>query len=202
MSLSDTVIRRLPLYLHFLRQQPSQTQNVSATGIAAGLGLGDVQVRKDLALISGAGKPKIGYDRLELIDALEDALGNRNKKPAVIAGAGKLGTAFLEFDGFADFGINIAAAFDSDTKKTGYSGSGKYIYPMADFEDFCRTENIVIGIVTVPASAAQDVCDKMVASGIKAIWNFAPVRPTVPDGVLLQNENLASSLALLSSRLA
>lgn len=202
MSLSDTVIRRLPLYLHFLRQQPENVQNVSATGIAAGLGLGDVQVRKDLALISGAGKPKIGYDRLELIDALEDALGNRNKKPAVIAGAGKLGTAFLEFDGFDDFGINIAAAFDSDTNKTGYSGSGKYIYPMADFEDFCRTENIVIGIVTVPASAAQDVCDKMVASGIKAIWNFAPVRPTVPDGVLLQNENLASSLALLSSRLA
>ncbi len=202
MSISQTVIRRLPMYLHYLKQLPEETHNVSATTIAAGLGLGDVQVRKDLALISGAGKPKVGYEKAELMDAIEDCLGYKDKKLAVIAGAGKLGTAFLEFEGFNDYGLNIAAAFDNNLSKTGCSNTGKYIYPISDLKEFCRTEKVIIGIITVPSSDAQNVCDMMVESGIKAIWNFAPVKLNAPESVIIQNENLASSLALLSNRLA
>ncbi|MCD7774901.1 MAG: redox-sensing transcriptional repressor Rex [Clostridiales bacterium] len=201
MGISQTVIRRLPSYLHYLRQLPDETVNVSATAIAGALGLGDVQVRKDLALICGGGKPKIGYDRLSLINSLETRLGYKDKKLAVIAGAGKLGSAFLEFKGFEENGLNIVAAFDNDISKVGYSDSGKYIYPMSDFCDFCKTEHVLIGVITVPWQAAQSVCDMMSRSGIKAIWNFAPVKLEAPDDILIQNENLASSLALLSSHL-
>ena len=195
-------LKRLPIYLSYLKQLPESQTHISATAIAEGLKLGDVQVRKDLAAVSGAGRPKTGYDRIVLIDTLETFLGYGESKDAVIVGAGNLGVAFLEFERFADYGLNIAAAFDSDITKIGELPSGKRIYHVDEFADYCARTKVKIGIIAVPASEAVQVCDMMTECGIKAIWNFAPMYLSEPDGVRVHNENLAISLAILSGYLS
>ncbi|MBE6564059.1 MAG: redox-sensing transcriptional repressor Rex [Ruminococcaceae bacterium] len=193
---------RLPVYLQYLKSLPAEAgSNVSATTIAKALGLGEVQVRKDLSAVSGAGKPKIGYAVAELIEQLEDCLGSRDRSRAVLVGAGKLGRALFDYRGFDAFGIDIVAAFDRSLERAEHSDSGKTIYPMEEFGAFCKREAIRIGILTVPAAAAQSVCEEMVRCGITAIWSFSPGQLTVPEGVVLRQENLALSLAYLTMQI-
>ena len=199
MKISTGLLRRLPLYLRYLQSLPEETANVSATTIANALGLGDVQVRKDLGAVSGKGRPKTGYDRLLLIETLHDFLGYNKTKNAVIFGAGKLGNALMSYSGFDDYGLRIVAAFD--VKNIGMSSSGKPVYPLESFPAFCKQQKIEIGIITVPQSAAQDVCDLITDNGIKAIWNFAPAQLCVPSDVIIHEENMAASLAVLSKQL-
>lgn len=199
MKISISTLRRLPVYLNFLKQQDESCVNISATTVAAGLNYGDVQVRKDLGAVSGAGKPKIGYNRKELIETLENFLGYRNIKKAVLVGAGKLGEALMGYGGFRDYGLDIVAAFD--LFNVGSIVSGKPIYHIDELENFCKEQNIKIGIITVPAQAAQSVADKMNESGIKAVWNFAPIHLNLSQDILVHDENMAASLALLTKQL-
>lgn len=199
--IAKNTLKRLPVYLSFLKNLPEDQEYVSATMIAAGLKFGDVQVRKDLAAVSGEGKPKVGYDRLKLIEALEKYLGYGECKNAVIVGAGKLGMALFGYDRFKDYGMNISAAFDSDLKKIGIVSSHKRIYHIDELEEYCVRNKVRIGIITTPAASAQTVCDAMVDCGISVIWNFAPIHLTVPAGVHIQNENMAVSLAVMLSHL-
>ncbi|MBQ8622971.1 MAG: redox-sensing transcriptional repressor Rex [Oscillospiraceae bacterium] len=200
-SVSKATLGRLPLYLEMLREcEPNKVPYISATVIAKKLSFGEVQVRKDLAAVSGAGKPKLGYVTTELIERLEEALGHNSLTSAVLVGAGKLGRALLQYDEFERYGVKISAAFDSNEQVISL-GSKTEILPMNQFEYFCKTQNIQLGIITVGAGSAQAVCDKMVKSGIVAIWNFAPCKLKVPANVLLQNENLALSLAHLNNQL-
>ena len=118
---------------------------------------------------------------------------------AILIGAGKLGQALLGYSGFDAYGLNILAAFDLNP--CAESAEGKPILPMSALEEFCKTNNVLMGIITVPTPAAQIVCDQLIASGIKAIWNFAPVHLEVPPHILVQNENMATSLAVLSMHL-
>ena len=201
MAVSPKLFTRLPLYLYYLQQLPESVENISATAIASALGYGDVQVRKDLSAVSGEGKPKTGYEVTGLIRALERFLGYDKDKSAVIVGAGKLGMALYGYSGFDAYGLHIAAAFDNDAAKVDQSDSGKIVYPLSDFEDFCSDGAVKIGIITTPASAAQSVCDLMCANGIEAIWCFAPTHINAPKGVMVQYENMATSLAMLSSHL-
>ena len=115
----------------------------------------------------------------------------------MIVGAGKLGRALLDYEGFSDYGIEIAAAFDINADMWQSSQSGKHIYGMDSFPGFCQVQDVKIGIITVPKEAAQEVCDLMVKNNISAIWSFAPTSLHVPQGVVLQEENLALSLAHL-----
>ncbi len=195
--ISRATLGRLPVYLRFLKSVRVETKTVSATAIAKALGYGEVQVRKDLGAVSGLGKPKIGYVTAELIEDLERCLGQNDQCQAVIVGAGKLGRALLDYEGFADYGLTIAAAFDTGIGQPLLSESGKPVYPMSEFENYCYREDIRIGIITVPKDAAQDVCDMMVKNNIRAIWSFAPEVLHVPDGVKLRQEDLALSLAHL-----
>lgn len=199
MDISISTLRRLPVYLNYLKRLPESQKNISSTIIAAALKYGEVQVRKDLGLISGAGKPKVGYNRKELIKTLEDYLGYNDVKKAVLVGAGKLGEALMGYRGFQDYGLNIVAAFD--VKNVGQTVSGKTIYNIDVLEAFCKKENIEIGIITVPSSAAQEVADRMSACSIRAIWNFAPIYLNLPDDILVHDENMAASLALLTKQL-
>ena len=200
-TISKATLGRLPSYLEFLRNlPPDKVPYISATAIAKHLGLGEVQVRKDLAAVSGAGKPKLGYGTTELVEKLEDFLGCNQLTPAVLVGAGKLGRALLQYDEFEKYGVKISAAFDSNERVISL-GSKTEILPMNQFEYFCKTKNIKLGIITVGEGSAQAVCDQMVKSGITAIWNFAPCKLKVPVGILLQNENLALSLAHLNNQL-
>ena len=199
-NISKHTLQRLPMYLSYIKGLPEDApKNISATTIAEALQLNDVQVRKDLASVSSSGKPKVGYNVKDLIAELEAFLGYNDIDNAVIVGAGSLGKALLNYSGFKAYGLNIIAAFDICEEPTEFQG--KTVFPIAQLESFCRKVNIHIGIITVPASSAQEICDLLVNSGIRAIWNFAPVHLVVPDGILVQNENMASSLALLSNPL-
>ncbi len=200
-EISKSVLKRLPVYLAYLKSLPvSAPAYISATAIANALGMGDVQVRKDLAMVSNGGRPKVGYCRESLADDLEQFLGYDNSDDSVLIGAGKLGLALLGYSGFEEYGLNILAAFDV-APTVEQSDNGKPVFPMEMLESYCRANKVRMGIIAVPASCAQNACDRLVASGIKAIWNFAPIHLEVPDHILVQNENMAASLAVLSMHL-
>lgn len=199
-SISKSTLQRLPLYLNYLKSLQEKTPvNISATSIAEALMLNDVQVRKDLAAVSSSGKPRIGYNTKELIKEIEIFLGYDNTNNAIIVGAGKLGKALMSYGGFKEYGLNILMAFDSDENIV---CEQELIMPLNRLSDLCKRMNIKLGIITVPASSAQQVCNLLVESGVLAIWNFAPVHLTVPEGILVQNENMAASLAVLSNHLS
>lgn len=200
-EISKAVLKRLPGYLAYLKAIPEgSSPNISATALANALGMGEVQVRKDLAMVSDGGRPKIGYLREALIDDIEQFLGYDNTTDAVLIGAGKLGQALLDYTGFEEYGVRIRAAFDRDPAAE-RTGGGKPIYPMTRLKEFCNSQKVRMGIITVPAAHAQEVCDQLIACGIRAIWNFAPTHLDVPANILVQNENMATSLAVLSMHL-
>ena len=200
-EISKSVLKRLPGYLSYLKSLPEGSATyISATALANALGMGEVQVRKDLAMVCDGGRPKIGYLRERLIEDISQFLGYDNTTDAILVGAGKLGQALLGYGGFEAYGLNILAAFDIAPAAEN-TVDGKPIYPISQLESFCRTHNVLMGIITVPAKYAQEVCERLIENGIKAVWNFAPVHLDVPDNILVQNENMATSLAVLSMHL-
>lgn len=200
-EISKAVLKRLPVYLSYLKSLPHDSAvHISATALANALGMGEVQVRKDLAMVSDGGRPKIGYNRESLMEDISQFLGYDNTTDAILVGAGKLGQALLGYGGFEEYGLNILAAFDVNPR-IDRTEDGKPILPIEELESFCYANKILMGIITVPADQAQQVCDKMIACGIKAVWTFAPVHLEVPEHILVQNENMATSLALLAMHL-
>lgn len=200
-KISKSVLKRLPGYLSYLKSLPEEAPaHISATNLANALGMGEVQVRKDLAIVSDGGRPKIGYKRDSLINDIEQFLGYDNTTDAVLIGAGKLGQALMGYIGFDEYGLNIQAAFDADPKSE-KTEDGKPIYHVSKLERYCKIHKVLMGIITVPAEHAQEVADMLIAGGVKAIWNFAPTHLDVPSNILVQNENMATSLAVLSVHL-
>ena len=200
-KISKSVLKRLPGYLSYLKAMPEgSAPYISATALANALSMGEVQVRKDLAMVSDGGRPKIGYNREALIDDIEQFLGYDNTTDAVLVGAGKLGQALMGYKGFQEYGLNILAAFEP-VPRMEKTDEGKPIYPMEKLESFCKKHKVLMGIITVPSHAAQGVADQLIAAGIKAIWSFAPTHLDVPPGILVQYENMATSFAVLSMHL-
>ena len=200
-EISKSVLKRLPGYLSYLKGIPKDSSPyISATALANALSMGEVQVRKDLAMVSDGGRPKVGYLRENLIEDISQFLGYDNTTDAILIGAGKLGQALMGYGGFNAYGLNILAAFDVKPFAQ-QTDEGKPVYHIDKLESFCAENNVLMGIITVPAQYAQDVCDRLVACGIKAIWNFAPTHLEVPSNILVQNENMATSLAVLSMHL-
>ncbi|MBQ3193215.1 MAG: redox-sensing transcriptional repressor Rex [Oscillospiraceae bacterium] len=199
-KVSKKLLKRLPIYLNHLKTMPEHSENISATALAKALGLGEVQVRKDLAKVSHAGRRRTGRSREQLIRDIEKYLDFVTETGTIIVGAGRLGQALLDYNGFAEFGLNVMAGFDIQPPEN-QSARAKPIYPMNRMEAFCRCYDVHIGIITVPAESAQAVCDSLIACGIKAIWNFAPVHLQVPEHIAVQSENLAISLSSLRMQL-
>ena len=195
-NVSKKLLKRLPIYLDHLKSMPENLENVSATTLAKALGLGDVQVRKDLAKVSHTGRRRTGRSREQLIRDIEGFLDLAAETGTIVVGAGKLGQALLDYPGFEDSGVSVMAGFDVKPEARQTAG-GKPIYPMGRLEAFCRYYNVRIGIIAVPAESAQSVCDTLISCGIRAIWNFAPVSLKVPENVTVQSENLAVSLTSL-----
>lgn len=200
-KVSKAVLKRLPGYLAYLKSLPEDAPtHISATALANALGMGEVQVRKDLAMVSDGGRPKIGYQKDALIDDIEQFLGYDNTTDAVLIGAGKLGLALMAYSGFEEYGLNIHAAFDVEPKMD-KTDDGQPIYPISRLEHFCKVHKVLMGIITVPAASAQEAANRLISCGVKAIWNFAPTHLDVPPHILVQNENMATSLAVLSVHL-
>lgn len=199
-----STLSRLPLYYCYLKDRVGDGQQyISCSVLAAGLKLNPVLVRKDLAGISRfPGKPKLGFEIEPLLADLESCLGYNNVNEAVVVGIGSLGRTLLSYEGFQNYGFNLVAGFEINEDLIGIKFNGKPILSLSKLPSFLERTKVNIAIIAVPKQAAQDVCDLLLQAGVKAIWNFAPTHIEVPDGVLIKNENLAASLAILSNELA
>jgi len=195
-------VKRLPAYLQMLRVLQGEGHDyVSGTVLAGTHNLEPVIVRKDLAVTGIAGMPRRGFPVAELIQAIEKFLGWDNQTKAVLVGVGNLGAALLGYRGFENFGLRIAGAFDQDPAKVGKWIQGRQVQPLGKLSSFARRGNIRLGVLTVPNEAAQPTADLMVAAGIRGIWNFTPAKLQVPEDVVVQKEDLAEGLAVLSHQL-
>jgi len=195
----ERTLRRIPHYHQILSDLESKgEQYVSSKYLAGFLQIDDTQVRKDVSVIGYRGKPKSGYSVSELRNAIGEYLGFNFENTAILIGAGRLGSALAEYQGFAEYGLKIVAVFDNNPQRVGKLISGFTILPLESLPRVVNSYNIGIAILTVPKAAAQDVCERVVSMDIQAIWNFAPARLDVPEGVIVRNENLAVGVALLS----
>lgn len=195
-------VRRLPSYLHELeKMQEVGLKDVSGTVLAGKLGLEPIQVRKDLAITGITGKPRVGFEVKPLIKAINKFLGWTNTKQAILVGVGQLGSALLAYEGFEHYGLKLIAAFDSNPNVIGQEKSGIEILDIKDLAGIIKRLHVNVGVVTVPGNKAQAITDALVDAGIRAIWNFAPITLSVPNSVAVQNEDLASGLAVLSLKL-
>ena len=196
-------VRRLPSYLRLLQELERQQRDfVSCTHIARELGLVSTQVRKDLAITGIVGKPKVGYSIPELILRIRSFLGWGCTSDAFLVGAGSFGSALLGYDGFRDYGLNLVAGFDVDPQKIGTRIHDKEIHSLDRLVPLAQQRKVRLGVLTTPATAAQEAAAIMVRAGLRAIWNYTVVPLNVPSRVVVENVMLTSSFAVLSSRLA
>ncbi len=199
-SVSRPMLERLPVYASCLEKMiVSGMTSVSSARIARELELGEVQVRKELSIVSGTGKPRVGYNAEKLLSDIRSFIGEDEPSEAVIIGAGRLGCALLGYENFEESGVRIDAAFDRNEMDACFAG--KKVYSIDDFIPYCKAHSVKIGIITVPAQEAQSVCDIMIEAGISAIWNFAPTTLKVPNTVTVVNEKLAISLSHLRQQI-
>ncbi len=195
-------LKRLPLYLRLLRKMKEDGEEyASGAVVARELGIDPIVVRKDLAITGAVGRPRLGFKMDEIITAIEEFLGWSNTSDAVLVGVGNLGAALLGHKGFEQHGLRIVAAFDSNPEIIGKEIHGRTILDSSKMPELAKRMHVQIGVLTVTASVAQSVTNAMIEGGIRAIWNFTPTSLDVPKHVILQREELASSLAVLSHRL-
>jgi len=202
-AISVPTLRRLPLYLRLLDQWRGEGRTqVSCTHLAEALGFDPTQVRKDLAVCGVPGRPKVGYDCGDLAAGVARFLGWDNPGEAFLIGAGPLGAALMAYEGFAERGLAIIAAFDPDPQVVGTLIAGKPVLAMAKLPELVRRMHIRLGVLALPSAQAQGGLQACVDAGLIAIWSFAPRRLDAPEGVLIEHVDLAQSLAVLSHRLA
>jgi redox-sensing transcriptional repressor len=192
-------LRRIPHYHQILLELEQKGEPfVSSRYLAHFFQVDDTQVRKDMSVIGYKGKPKAGYSVTGLRAAIGEFLGINVENTAILIGAGKLGSALVEYPGLSEYGLKLVALFDNDPAKTGKIIGSFSILPLESLPRVVKTYDVGIAILTVPKQAAQAVCDLLVSLEVKAIWNFAPTQLAAPDDVIVRNENMAVGLALLS----
>ena len=199
-TVSRNQLMRMPIYRNYLQDKLRKgVAEISAPVMARELKLNEEKVRKDISLVSSQeGKPRQGRDVELLIKDIEEFIGYNTRTNAVLVGVGHLGSALLAYQGFSEYGIDICMAFDANPERDGEVIAGKRVYYTKNMSMLCRIMDIKIAIITVPAQYAQNVCDILIDAGVKAIWNFAPTHLIVPSDVVVYNENMAASLAVLS----
>ncbi len=194
-------ITRRPSYLRLLKVYREEgLEMVSATTLAEELGLKPIQVRKDISCTGIEGKPKVGFAVPALIDAIIETLGWDNATDAILVGAGYLGSALVRYEGFANYGLKILAAFDVDQSKWGATIGSVPVYSIEEMGKYIQENHVNIAVLTVPADQAQAAADMVVKHGIRAIWNFAPKDLKLDSEVVLQRTDLATSFAVLSAQ--
>ena len=203
-NVPEPVLLRMPMYIQALKRlihaQPERKM-VSATWFENDLQRNASQVRKDLAYCGLMGRPRTGFVALELLDALERLVGWDETRKAFLVGAGHLGAALLAHERIVSHGVKVVAAFDADPQKIGRDFVGVPTYDVEELPSRVHECGVDIGIIAVPQEFAQHVADLMIRGGVRGIWNFAPIRLSVPEGILVQNEDIFSSVVMLSRRL-
>jgi redox-sensing transcriptional repressor len=192
-------LRRIPHYHQILMELEQKGELfVSSRYLAHFFQVDDTQVRKDMSVIGYKGKPKAGYSVSGLRAAIGEFLGINVENTAILIGAGKLGSALVEYPGLSEYGLKLVAVLDNDPAKAGKIIGPFSILPLESLPRVVKTYDVGIAILTVPKQSAQAVCDLLVSLQVKAVWNFAPTQLTAPDDVIVRNENMAVGLALLS----
>lgn len=195
----EHTLSRIPRYHQILLDMElSGSQFVSSGYLSGFFEIDSTQVRKDLALIGYQGKPKTGYSVSGLKQAIARFLGINIENDAVLIGAGKLGSALIEYPGFHEYGLNIVGVFDNNPEKIGTIAGNHTVLSMDSLPRVVRSYNIRLAIITVPKQHAQEVVNTVISLGITGIWNFAPTQLSVPESVVLRTENIAMGLAILS----
>lgn len=195
-------VKRFPSYLRILKQnKASGIRHISATTLAEELGLKPIQVRKDISCTGIEGKPKVGFEIEELIESITHVLGWDNSTDALIVGAGNMGMALAQYQGFESYGLRIVAIFDKSPAKIGQKIGSLTVQSIDGINQYIKTNRIAIAVITVPAASAQSVADLLVKCGIRAIWNFAPKDLKLTEEVVMQRTDLATSFAVLSVKL-
>jgi redox-sensing transcriptional repressor len=201
-KIPEPTLRRLPWYLSNAKLMREKGEKyVSSTQISKQINIDASQIAKDLSYVDIAGRTRVGYDIDLLIQVLEDFLGFTNMHKAYLFGVGSLGGALLRDSGLSHFGLQIVGAFDVNPDLVGTKINGIPIYHSDDFEKRMKLDGVNIGVLTVPIAIAQEISDKMIAGGIKAIWNFTPFRIRVPENIVVQNTSLYAHLAVMFNRL-
>ena len=202
-KISESTVRRLSLYLQFLEQTRDQGRTtVSSEELARRSGATSAQVRKDLSFFGSFGKRGMGYEVSALVTRLREILGLERAYRVVLVGAGKIGGALVHYEGFRRRGFEVSAIYDRDPKKIGSRSNGLVVRDVKQLEADLKKEPTDIGIVVTPGEAAQEVADRLVRAGVKALLNFAPVQLKVPRDVEVKTVNMAQELEALSYSLA
>ena len=198
----EPTLRRLPWYLSNIKLMKEKgEQYVSSTQISKEINIDASQIAKDLSYVNISGRTRVGYNMDALIEVLESFLGFTNMHKAFLFGVGSLGAALLRDSGLHHFGLEIVAAFDVNPELVGKDLNGIPIFHSDDFEAKMKEYDVNIGVLTVPINIAQEITDKMVDGGIKAVWNFTPFRIRVPENIVVQNTSLYAHLAVMFNRL-
>lgn len=198
----EPTLQRLPWYLSNAKLMREKGEMyVSSTQISKMINIDSSQVAKDLSYVKITGRTRVGYEINALIEVLEDFLGFTHLHRAFLFGVGSLGAALLQDSGLRHFGLEIVGAFDVKPHLVGTKINGIPIYHSDDFEKIMSGTDVNIGVLTVPINNAQEITDKMIAGGIKAVWNFTPFRIRVPEDIVVQNTSLYAHLAVMFNRL-
>ena len=198
----EPTLRRLPWYLSNIKLMKEKgEQYVSSTQISKEINIDASQIAKDLSYVNISGRTRVGYNIDALIEVLESFLGFTNMHKAFLFGVGSLGGALLRDSGLRHFGLEIVAAFDINPELVGKDLGGIPIFHSDDFEAKMKEYDVNIGVLTVPINIAQEITNKMVDGGIKAVWNFTPFRIRVPEHIVVQNTSLYAHLAVMFNRL-
>ncbi|MCK8828310.1 redox-sensing transcriptional repressor Rex [Natroniella acetigena] len=202
-GIPETTIERLPLYYRSLQKLNKQNVEViSSKNLGKRLGLPSTQVRKDLSYYGEFGRRGVGYEVSVLIKQLEKILGLNKSWALALVGAGNLGHALLDYHGFRKLGLNIRYVFERDQEKIGEEFNGIKVRDIKNMEEVIEKNEIKIAIIAVPAEVAQEIADRLIAVGVKAIWNFAPTYLQVPEDIKLKNEDLSIGLVGLTYHLS
>ena len=198
----EPTLRRLPWYLSNIKLMKEKgEQYVSSTQISKEINIDASQIAKDLSYVNISGRTRVGYNIDALIEVLESFLGFTNMHKAFLFGVGSLGAALLRDSGLHHFGLEIVAAFDVNPELVGKDLNGIPIFHSDVFEAKMKEYDVNIGVLTVPINIAQEITNKMVDGGLKAVWNFTPFRIRVPENIVVQNTSLYAHLAVMFNRL-
>lgn len=202
-KIADSTVRRLAIYLRFLEEFEQQGADTLSSGaLATRAGTTSAQVRKDLSFFGSFGKRGLGYDVHALAGELREILGLNRRYRVVLVGAGRLASALVQYSGFHARGFDIVAVLEKDPAKIGERWGEVHVQDVARLEKVVREESVDLAVLVTPADPAQALVDRLVAAGVTAILNFAPLQLHVPEGVEVKNVNLAVELETLSYAIA